>query len=204
VLADGDLLSRALIARGEVAPVVDAWWVGGPTATDASARVAALRLGRVVTRAGVATQLVGGPLHVGCRATLLVLVIAVVLFVLVGTAVHVTADLHARALEVARLRGLGVSRRDVVLGLLLQHGGVHALLVAVGAVVGAAASWALAPLLVRSEVGRAPVPAALAAWPWQAEVRLLVTLVVGGVVVAGAVLAVQGRRAAAAQLRTGG
>jgi hypothetical protein len=195
MLADVDLLSRVLIGTGDLTPVVDAWWVDGPTEPEAPARAAALGLGDVVTRAGVTDQLTRGPLGIGLPASLAVLVPAAILLVFAGTIMHVASEVEARALEVARLRGLGMSRRSVLAGLLAQHGGVLALLLGTGAVVGALASWAVGPLLIRADTGAAPVPTALPQWPWPAEGGLLAVLLAGCIAAVTVVVAVQVRRA---------
>jgi hypothetical protein len=193
LLADVDLLSRALISTGTYEPAVDGWWVGSPADPGGAA---GLGIGAVETRAGVAAELTGGPLRVGLPAALTVLVPAAVLLALAGTVLHVTADIGARAAEVARLRGLGVSRRAVLGGLLAQHGGVLVLLLGAGGLVGGLASRAVVPLLVRSENGAAPVPAALARWPWSAEAALLGALLLTCAAAITVVLTVQSRRTA--------
>jgi hypothetical protein len=104
---------------------------------------------------------------------------------------------------VARLRGLGLSRRDVLGGLLAQHGAVLALLLCAGAVVGAVATRVIGPLLVRSDGGGEPVPDVLARWPWAAETGLLALLVTGSLAAVALVVTVQVRRADAAHLRVG-
>src|SRR6185369_9858631 len=76
LLADVDLLSRALITTGTLEPAVDAWWVGAPADPGAAA---GLGIGAVVTRAGVRDELAAGPLRVGLPAALAVLVPAAVL-----------------------------------------------------------------------------------------------------------------------------
>lgn len=203
MLADADLLSRAMIVSGVLEPVVDAWWVADPQRGDAADRLDALGLGSVVSRAEVAGQLTGGPLRVGVPAALIVLVVAAVLLGLGGIALHVTSDVRARALEVARLRGLGVSRRNVVVGLVAQHGAVLALVLVAGVAVGAVAARLVGPLLVRTEGGGAPVPSALAQWPWPSEGLLFGVLLLGGLGVTAAVVSIQARRADVAHLRVG-
>jgi hypothetical protein len=198
MLADVDALSRALIGAGELAPAVDAWWVGGPARSDGIPG-----LGTVLTRAGVADDLAHGPLRAGLPAALVVLVPAAVVLALAGTVLHVSSDLESRALEVARLRALGVRRRGVVGGLLAQHGGVLVLLLGAGAVVGALAARVVGPLLIRSDVGAAPVPAARTRWPWPAEGVLLLVLLAGCTLAVALVVLVQVRRANASHLRVG-
>ncbi|MEV0352817.1 FtsX-like permease family protein [Nonomuraea sp. NPDC050680] len=201
ILADSDALSRALVGRGNLDFPVDAWWVGNPDRTDAAVRVAALRLGAVTTRASETARLTGGPLRAGLPAALRLLVPATTLLLLAGVVLHVTFDLRTRALEVARLRGLGMTRREVRAVLLGQHVGVLVPLLATGAAVGALATRVVAPLLVRSDTGAAPVPAALPIWPWAAEAGLFALLLAGCTLAVTVVVVVQARRVDVAYLR---
>jgi predicted lysophospholipase L1 biosynthesis ABC-type transport system permease subunit len=114
---------------------------------------------------------------------------------------HVTCDLQLRAVEVARLRGIGLSRRDIRTVLLGQHTAVLVPLLAAGAAVGALATRLVAPLMVRSMTGAAPVPAVVPRWPWGTEGGLLALLLVGCALAVTAVVTVQARRADAAHLR---
>ncbi|MEV0133319.1 FtsX-like permease family protein [Dactylosporangium sp. NPDC050688] len=200
VLADLDMLSRALAVTGDLTFPVDAWWVGHPTG-DAADRAAALRLGTVTTRAEETTRLSGGPLRAGLPAALRLLVPAAALLLLAGVILHVTCDLQVRALEVARLRGIGMARRDIRAVLLGQHAAVLVPLLIAGAAVGGLATRLVAPLLVRSDTGAAPVPPAQPLWPWAAEATLLLLLLAGCTVAVAAVVSVQVRRADAAHLR---
>ncbi|MDY7083799.1 MAG: ABC transporter permease [Actinomycetota bacterium] len=200
VLADVDWLSRTLAVRGNVNSPVTAWWAAGP-ATGAAARVGELRLGTATTRAGEAERLTGSPLRSPYPAMLRVLVAAAAVLLLGGVLLHVVCDLQARAVEVARLRGLGVSRRGIRAALIGEHAAIVAPLLVAGSVIGALATYLVAPLLIRSETGAAAVPPATAAWPWVAEGLLLFGLAAACAVTVSAVVFVQARRADAAHLR---
>ncbi|BCY11189.1 FtsX-like permease family protein [Actinoplanes sp. L3-i22] len=197
VLADIDALSRVLTARGELTYPVDAWWAGSPAHPD----VAALHLGTTTTRAGETRRLTAGPLNAGLPAVLKLLVPAAVLLLLAGVILHVTHDLRDRAVEVARLRGLGMTGREIRTTLLAQHAAILLPLLAAGTLVGALATVVVAPLLIRSETGATPVPPVQPSWPWPAELLLIALLVAGCTLAVGAVATVQARRAGAAQLR---
>ncbi|GIJ76730.1 hypothetical protein SAMN05443287_108244 [Micromonospora phaseoli] len=201
VLADLDTLSRARAVTGDLTFPVDAWWVGRPAGPAAAQRATALHLGTVTTREAEAARLTGGPLHAGLPAALRLIVPAAALLLLAGVVLHVTCDLQVRAVEVARLRGLGMSRRGIRAVLLGQHAGVLLPLLAAGAAVGALATRIVAPLLVRSDTGAAPVPAAQPHWPWPAEAALLAALLAGCLLAVAVVVIVQVRRADAAHLR---
>ncbi|MCZ7375993.1 FtsX-like permease family protein [Micromonospora sp. WMMC250] len=201
VLADLDTLSRARVVTGDLTFPVDAWWVGHPAGPGAAERAAALHLGTVATREAETARLIGGPLQAGLPASLRLIVPAAALLLLAGVVLHVTCDLQVRAVEVARLRGLGMSRRGIRAVLLGQHAGVLLPLLAAGAAVGALATGVVAPLLVRSDTGAAPVPAAQPHWPWPAEATLLAVLLAGCMLAVAVVVSVQVRRADAAHLR---
>jgi predicted lysophospholipase L1 biosynthesis ABC-type transport system permease subunit len=94
-----------------------------------------------------------------------------------------------------------MSRRDIRAALLGEHAAVLLPLLVTGAVIGAIATWVVAPLLIRSDTGAAPVPRAFAEWPWAAESALLALLILGSTVAVAAVVTVQARRADAAHLR---
>ncbi|MFF0317214.1 permease [Micromonospora sp. NPDC005252] len=201
VLADLDTLSRARAVTGDLTFPVDAWWVGHPAGPGAVERATALHLGTVTNREAETARLTGGPLRAGLPAALRLIVPAAALLLLAGVVLHVTCDLQVRAVEVARLRGLGMSRRGIRAVLLGQHVGVLLPLLAAGAAVGALANRIVAPLLVRSDTGAAPVPAAQPQWPWPAEAALLAVLLAGCLLAVAVVVTVQVRRADAAHLR---
>lgn len=201
ILADLDTLSRALTASGNLDYPMDAWWVGGPSEAGAAARATGLHLGVVTTRAGEADRLIGSPPRAGLPAALRLLVPAAALLLFAGVVLHVTFDLRLRAVEVARLRGLGMYRREIRAVLFGQHAGVLVPLVVAGTAVGALATWTVAPLMVRSDTGAVPVPAVLPVWPWAAEAALVALLLAGSLLAAAAVVAAQVRRADAAHLR---
>ncbi|GAA2577252.1 hypothetical protein GCM10010435_61770 [Winogradskya consettensis] len=197
VLADLDTLTRVLTAHGDPQSPVDAWWAAAPARND----VAALHLGTVTTRTGESARLTAGPLNAGLPAVLRLLVPAAVLLLFAGMILHVTHDLRDRAVEVARLRGLGLTGRQIRTVLLGQHAFVLIPLLFAGALVGALATWIITPLMVRSETGAPPVPEVAPVWPWAAESLLILVLVAGCSAAAGIVATIQARRAGAAQLR---
>ncbi|MFF0717244.1 FtsX-like permease family protein [Micromonospora sp. NPDC003816] len=201
VLADLDMLSRARAVTGDLTFPVDAWWVGHPTGPDVAERATALHLGTVTTLEAETARLTGGPLHAALPAVQRLLVAASALLLLAGVVLHVTCDLQARAVEVARLRGLGMTRRGIRAVLLGQHTVILLPLLAAGAAVGALATGLVAPLLVRSDTGAAPIPAVQPHWPWPAEAALLAVLLAACLLAVAAVVTVQVRRADAAHLR---
>ena len=111
---------RAL-SHGNLDPLTDAWWVGGAIPTHAAATLEADGIGPVTDRATVAQESVDGPLRAAQRAAAALLVIAALVLTLVGIALHSTTALQAREVDVARLRGLGASRRSVRASVLAEQ-----------------------------------------------------------------------------------
>lgn len=202
VLVDDDALSRVLLAAGSLDPVVDGWWVADPTPGTARA-LGALDLGEVTTRASALDRLSRGPLRVTTPTALSLLVVAAVVLLLAGVGLLLGADQRRRSAEVARLRALGLSRRATRRLLLVEHATLVVPLVVLGAAVGAVAAYALAPALVRSDTGSAPVPAVSVVWPWTTGTVLVAAMLLGALVVAVVVTARQVRRADPALLRGG-
>lgn len=202
VLADEDALSRAVLAQMDHGSLVDRWWVSGlADEAGAASAVQELRLGAPATVTGTTDVLLAGPLRVGIRAAVWVLVVAAAAAVLAGTSLHAAASTEARSIEVARLLGLGVPRRAVTASLVAQHAVVQLLVVAVGAVVGGLLSRVVGPLLAVSETGEAPIPAPTPDWPWPEQGVLLGGLLVTGVIVIVPVVRRMVRRAGAVGLR---
>ena len=202
VLADLDALSRALIVRGHLTFPMDAWWVGQPDHADAAARAADLHLGSVTTSAAETTRRTAGPASAGLPAALLLLVRATVLLLLGGIILHVTSEPQARtAAPAARLRALGMSRRQIRASLVGQHVLVLVPLSVAGTAVGALATRIIAPLLIRSDTGAVPVPAVTPVWPWATEALLSGGLVIGCIIAVGVAVRLHVRGSDAARLR---
>ncbi|GAA1797332.1 ABC transporter permease [Nocardioides hankookensis] len=202
VLADGDLLTRALVDAGDLDPGYDAWWIAdtSPASVRAAER---LGVGEVTSRSEVAAQLATGPLRVGVPTALLTLVVVATLMLLLSVGLLLASDRHRRSAEVSRLRALGMSARDARRLLLAENAAFLLPLVVVGALVGRAMSGVLGPLLIRSDLGGAPVPPAVEAWPWGAEALLVGGSVVGALAIAAALTAAHVRRASPARLHAG-
>ena len=203
VLADLDLVSRALLASGDTSVAADAWWMTEAGTSGAAARVRALGLGAVAARAETAEQLTAGPLRVAVPVALTGLALLAVVLVLAGAGLAVSTDLEARAVEIARLRAVGLRRSEVRRGLIAQHVAVLALLVLAGAAVAAIATRVLGPLLVRSDTGADPVPGVRPLWPWPAEAAVLGVLLLGVAAVVIALVVRRVRSADAVWLRVG-
>lgn len=202
VLADADTVSRALVHAGMLDPVVDRWWVADPTPTTVTA-IAEAGLGTVTTREGLAAELARGPLRVAAPTTLLVLLALALALFSAAVALVVGADRSRASEAVTRLRALGVSRRQAVRLQLAEHLALLLPLTLVGALVGASSTVLVAPHLVRSDVGAAPVPTPVVAWSWPAELSVIGGLVLVAVLLTWVLTARLVRHSTASRLRGG-
>ena len=150
VLADIDTLSRALVERGAPPAPTDQWWI---TTNDPSA-VAATVGG--LARTDVGAELASGPLRAAAQAALWLLVATAILLASTGTAARELAVGHERALEVARLRGFGASRRLLDATGIVRHGFVTVLSVGIGVLGGALLARVLVAVMVTSRDGGPP------------------------------------------------
>lgn len=202
ILADREALVRTVLTDSLEPELTDVWWVtglGDPAA--AAGRVRAEGLGDVVARADVVAAQSADPFRAVIRAGLLMLVVAACVLALAGTVLQTAATLRLRAVDVARLLGMGVPARSVTAALGTEHALVSALVTAAGCAVGAFCARFVAPSLVVSVTGGAPVPPARPVWPWPAEAVVLAVLLVGCAAVAVPVAAGLVRRARATHLR---
>ena len=202
VLADADAVSRSLIVGGQLEPFVDGWWVADPTG-EAEQALDELDLGSVVTRAGVTDGLSRGPFEVIVPTVLVALVTAAVVLLLAGIALVTGADQRRRVSELTRLRALGLPRGGARRLVLAEFATSLAPLVLLGFGVGLAAAWVLGPLMIRSDVGTAPVPPAVLDWPWVTAALVLGGAALGSALVTWVVAARQVRASDRAGLRTG-
>ncbi|WP_230487280.1 FtsX-like permease family protein [Nocardioides anomalus] len=202
VLADADAVSRTLIAGGHLEPVVDGWWVGEPGAGTERA-LEALGLGEVTSRRAVTDDLLRGPFEVLVPTVLATLVAASVVLLLAGVALATGADQRRRAGELTRLRALGLRRPEALRVTLVEHAAFLGPLVLLGLLVGAGSALVLGPLLVRSDLGSAPVPSAVADWPWGVASLVLGGALAGAALVSWLVARRQVRASDHAGLRTG-
>ena len=162
-----------------------------------------LDLGDVVTRAQETDDLARGPFEIIVPTALTTLVVAAVVLLLAGIALVTGADQRRRAVELTRLRAMGLPRGGARRLLLAEHATFLGPLVLLGFAVGVIALWVLAPLMVRSDLGAAPVPAAVPDWPWLAAALVLGGAVLGSALVTWLVSVRQVRVSDRAGLRTG-
>ncbi len=204
LLADIDMLSRAALSHGSLDALTDAWWVGGAIPTHAAATLEAQGIGPLTDRAAVAQEAIAGPLRAAQRAAVGLLVAAALVLMLVGIALHSTTALQARELDVARLRGLGASRRSVRTSLLAEQGVLSGVPIVLGCLLGAFACWIVGPLAGGVTSGASPRAGSHRQLAVGAQMATILALLLGCAAVIVPLAARAVRRATLVRLRMDG
>ncbi|CAL9561039.1 hypothetical protein SUDANB126_04639 [Streptomyces sp. enrichment culture] len=170
LLVDLRSVNRVLRARhGEgVAPTE--WWLA--TAPGASARVAEALRGRpdvdpsqVVVRDEIAEELRDDPFGAGPGAVFGAAALAAAALTAVGFAASAAGSLRERSAEFAVLRALGASRRRLARVVVVEHGVLVGLALAVGLLLGAVLARSVIPLIMLTAEAARPVPRVLVELP---------------------------------------
>jgi predicted lysophospholipase L1 biosynthesis ABC-type transport system permease subunit len=200
------MLSHALAQRGVDGAMVDEWWVDVAPG-QARAYLAAHKsgAGQPPGRSAevVAAQLQEAPLRVGTQAALWLAILASVLLAAVGFAVHSTASLRSRRLELAQLRAIGLSRRRLVALVAGESAMMCALGTLFGVSIGVLLAWLVGPLIAVSGTGTPPVPSVEVVVPWIGIIGLVAAVVLVLVLVVVIVARVQRFAEPADLLRAG-
>ncbi|GGV56983.1 hypothetical protein GCM10010294_03200 [Streptomyces griseoloalbus] len=195
LLVDLRSVNRVLQAgRGESAPPNE-WWLA--TDAGASAPVAeALRdrpdidPSRVVVRDEIAEELRDDPFGAGPGAAFGAAALAAAALTAVGFAVSAAGSLRERSAEFAVLRALGASRRRLARVVLVEHGVLVGLALAVGVLLGAVLARSVIPLIMLTAEATRPVPEVLVELP-PARVAALLAAVSAAPLLITAVLALR-------------
>ncbi|MGX1312209.1 hypothetical protein RKD24_002328 [Streptomyces calvus] len=195
LLVDLRSVNRVLQQRQGTSVAPGEWWLA--TAPGASARVAgALRdrpdvdPARVVVRDEIARQLRDDPFGAGPGAVFGAAALAAAALTAVGFAVSAAGSLRERSAEFAVLRALGASRRRLARVVLVEHGVLVGLALAVGVLLGTVLARSVIPLIMLTgEAGR-PVPEVLVELP-PLRVAVLLAAVSAAPLLVTAVLALR-------------
>jgi predicted lysophospholipase L1 biosynthesis ABC-type transport system permease subunit len=163
---------------------VTEWWM------RTHGRPAALPAGSTVTyRAAVTAALLGNPLSSAPQQAMLAVAVAAALLAAVGFAVSVAASAAERRSQDALLAALGLARGARARLLCLEELMLSIPSAAAGLLLGAAAAKLLIPAITLTPAATAPVPPALAEFPWPAAVALALVVATVPVLAAAATMA---------------
>jgi hypothetical protein len=188
VVVDGASLALSWFAQtGFVIPAVE-WWL---TTDDARSSAVAQELSEryaareVIDRSELARSLTGDPVALALIGALGLGSLAALLFAAVGFIVSLVVSISERIEEIAVLRALGASRRDVTAWLAIDTGVLLAFGLASGAVLGLLLSWLVLPFAALTQTGAPPVPPPVVVLPAELlPVGIVVALALLGATVA--------------------
>ena len=186
---------------------VDEWWLA--VAPGASAQVAAALKAEpfdspdVVAAVERARSLSTDPVALGIIGALLLGFVATGVFALVTLVASAAVSARQRRTELALLRALGLSARQLSGWLWLENGSLVVVSLVGGTAIGVVISWIALPFITVTQQATTPIPAVLVDMPWDRIVVLdLVVLVALGIAV-GILAAVLRRIGVGSILRLG-
>ncbi len=194
VVVDGATLDLAAFAASGFSVPTTEWWL---STDDASAPAVAATLAgppygvaQVVRRTALVAALADDPIWLGVVGALGLGAIAAVAFAAIGFLVGTTVSTTERVPELALLRALGLSGRQMSSWLSLEQVFLLVFGLVGGALLGLLLAWLVLPYSTLDPTGAAVVPTPVIVVPWAA---ILPIYLVGGVVMlaAAAVLARQ-------------
>jgi FtsX-like permease family len=156
-------------AVGEPVPVTDWWLALAPGAQGTVARALAgppVSAKTVVVRDDVARALSTDPVSLGVIGALALGAIAALVFAAIGFLVNATVATAERLGELAVLRALGMSGRQLVGWLSVESGVLLVVGLAGGAALGALLAWLVLPFASLTATGAPPVPAPVVVVPF--------------------------------------
>lgn len=134
------------------------------------------------------TSLLSDPVALGTIGALMLGFIAASIFAAVGFIVSAAIAARERLTEFALLRAVGLSAREMVSWLSLEHGVLIVTSLVGGTLLGLGLSWIILPLIAITQEAREAVPGVIVSYPWLTIVSLelgmlLVLLIAVGVLV---------------------
>jgi hypothetical protein len=183
----------------------DEWWLTTDGASSVSTAALAgtleadpFQARSVEARAVVSAALAGDPISLGSIGALALGAFAALVFSTLGYIVHAAISTREVVGELALLRALGTSGRQVLGWLWVAHASLLAFSLAAGAALGLLLAWLIVPTATVTAAGRAPVPSPAIVVP----VEFVVGLVVAAVALLAIALAIVARQVGRLDLAT--
>ena len=180
LVVDRLALDLARLGAGATLPDTDEWWVAtspGSAATVAAVAAAAPIGASVVNREQVLADLESDPLGLGVLGILGLGSVAALLFAAVGFLVSATVSTAERLGELALLKALGMSPRQLQVWLSMESVSLLVIGLVAGTGLGLVLAWLALPFATMTPTGEPPVPAPVVVVPPDAAVPTVVLAV---------------------------
>ncbi len=141
----------------------DEWWLTtrpgltGPTLAGAL-RAPPFLARDVLDQAALVAAGAADPISLGTSGALRLAALSALVFAVIGFIVHIAVSARERVAELALLRALGVSSRQVLAWLWVEHASILAFSLVAGSGVGLLLAWLILPSATLTSAGAAPVP----------------------------------------------
>lgn len=193
---------------GSLMPEPEEYWIS--TAGESSEEMAATLTDPPFSSADVVSLeqresvLLADPVALGTIGALMLGFVAAGIFAGVGFIVSAAIAARERLTEFALLRAVGLSARELVGWLSLEHGVLIILSLVGGTILGLGLSWVILPLVAITQQAREAVPEVIVSYPWATIVGLEVAMLVVLVVAVGGLVFFLRRIGLGSLLRMGG
>ncbi len=143
----------------------DEWWLTSRPGLTGPTLAATLHappfLARdVLDRTALVAAGAADPISLGTSGALRLAALAALVFAVIGFIVHIAVSARERVAELALLRALGVSSRQVLAWLWVEHASILVFSLVAGSGLGLLLAWLVLPSATLTSVGAAPVPPA--------------------------------------------
>ena len=183
LVVDGASLDQAAFSATSFPAVVKEWWL---SADDSRVSAVAATLAErpysattVIRRTALAEDLAGDPIWLGVVGVLALGSLAAIVFAVIGFVVSATVSTGERLGELALLRALGLSGRQLSAWLTLEQVFLLAVGLVGGSALGQLLAWLVLPYATLSPTGASVVPAPVVVVPWEIVLPVEVGLATG-------------------------
>ncbi len=190
LVVDGATLGLLTFSATDYPATADEWWLSldpaGSDAAVATLRTAPYSASEIVQRDELSRALAGDPVWLGVVGVLALGAVAAIVFAAIGFIVSATVTTDERLGELALLRALGLSQRQLSTWLTIEQ--VFLLTVGLigGSALGLLLAWLVLPYSTLSASGAAVIPAPVIVVPWESILpvyAVTVAILIGAVLV---------------------
>ena len=181
LVVDGPTLELSRLADTWTTISAEEWWLTiepGRQADVAAALAEPPYAAQVIDRDRLTRALAGDPIQLGVLGALVLGALAATTIAAIGFLVSAAVSASERLGELALLRAMGLSGRELSTWLTLEHAFLLAVGLVAGTALGVVLAWLVLPYATLSETGRPAIPRPVLVVPWEA-IAVLTVLTIG-------------------------
>lgn len=171
VVVDGPSIGMARLVDTWTTMTSGEWWLTVEPGRQAEVAAALKRppySATVIDRDTLTRDLAGDPIQLGILGALALGALAATAIAAIGFLVSAAVSASERIGELALLRALGLSGRELSIWLAMEHAFLLLIGLLAGTALGVVLAWLVLPFATLSETGRPPIPRPVPVVPWEA------------------------------------